>query len=453
MSQPLNRFAVAVAVATCLLPVAGRAALVTDVADAVEEHDPLDVNLDVRWRRLQRVAKIVRDNPGSSVPFAELVATRWTQVLDTSLAIGLFHDLELHVNLPLALEDQQYWDYATVDGASVEDKSVIKNNRSNADGRDLATGPQPLFGVPGRVFRGGLMDPSVGIAWGILNDQRDKRLPDAMFPYKPRTATWVLGFDYTIPLIEPANPLQAPSSSASNALPLGGGAHRFTWWTGMSKRLGIVEPFLKVHYTLSAASDRAWDNCKALEGGDADHFRMSEHAPAKCTAAGADPRNPTRWTNKTGLVPPHTGGVLIGTEFIPVEDGEDGLRLAIGVQAAADYVAEGRYYTDLSDALGRLTYADQFFRLNGQLTFDLRFSKWVHLVSSLSIGTDTPHAITAERTNGGYSVEYNNSVETIEIGSEKWNPNYDFRLDQPGRRLGVSEVSMFGLSTMLSVNF
>jgi hypothetical protein len=452
MSQNLARFALALAAAASLLPAPARAALITDVADAAEENDPLDVNVDLGWRRLARTAKIVRDAPGSSVPFAELVHTRTTQILDARLAIGLFHDLELHFNLPFAVEDAQSWDYATVNGTSVEDRSIVKNNRSDADGGDLVGGPRPLFPVPSRVFRAGLMDPSVGVAWGLSNDQRDKKLPDSMFPFKARVATWVLGFDYTLPLVDPMNPLQALSSTASNALSLGVGAHRFTWWSAMSKRLGIVEPFLKVHYTLSVPSDRAWDNCNALAV-DENHFRMSKYATDKCAAAKADVRNPTRWTGKTGLVPPHQGGVSIGTEFVPVEDGEDGVRAAFVLQGAADYVSEGRYYTDISDVLGRLTYADQFFRMSGQLSFDLRLSRWVHFVSSFSLASETPHALTAERTNGGYSVEYNNSVETIEIGSEKWNPNYDFRLDQPGRRLGVSEVVVLGVSALLQVNF
>ncbi len=217
----------------------------------------------------------------------------------------------------------------------------------------------------------------------------------------------------------------------------------------LSKRVGIIEPFFKIHYTLPLRSGREYDNCAARrDGGDPDNFRMSSLSTGKCNGTEAA----DRWKNKTGLTPSHIGGLLVGTEFIPVEE-KDGLRLAIGIQASADYVSEGRNYTELSDLLGKLQYHDHFFRIDGRLSFDLRFNKYFHFTLATSVGHETLHNLTAERTNGGYSVESGGTVETINIGSERWNPNYDFRTDQPGRRLGIQEVAVVGLSATASINF
>lgn len=462
MAHPVARL-VALAAAACFLTVPARAALVTDVADAAEENDPLDVNLDFGWRLQHRTAKIVRENVGVTtdrLPLSELVTSRTTQVFEAGLAIGLFHDLELHFRLPIALQDHQRWDYARANGQSLEDRSVIRNNREDADGRPLAT-PQPLFPVPGDVFRGGLMDPSVGVAWGIFNDQRDRTVPAEMFPHKPRVATWVIGFDYTAPLAKPANPMQALSSTAANALSLGGGAHRLTWWTAMSKRLGIVDPFLKLHYTYSIPNEvpgesGAWDNCKAkANGGDPDNLRMSGYATDKCAKVLDRRNNPNYfWNGKTGLIPPHVGGLLVGTEIIPVEE-SDGLRLSIGVQLAADFVSKGRTFSAVSDQLRKLTYTDQFFRLDGRLALDLRVNQWVHFVTTASIGTETPHFLTSETVGRDrYGETPDDAADgRVSLGTSEVNPNYDFRLDQPGRRLRLTEVSVFGLSAMVAVNF
>jgi len=443
-----------VALVLVAAPAVSHASLVTDVADAADGTDPLDVNIDLRWRRVQRTARIVRENPGGSEPILELDIARYSQMLEAGLEIGLFHDLALRFHLPFAVEDKQSWQYSTVSGVSVEENSTLRRNRNDADGQEYTNLPagefRPIVGtVPGTVNRGGLLDPTIGLAWGPVNGDRDKSLPDDQFPFRPRVATSVIGVDYTLPLVDPMNPLSPSPIGNTSALPLGVGYHRVDFWLALSKRVGVVEPFFKVHYTLPLRSGREYDNCAAkTNGGDADNFVMSASANAKCDGTVA----PERWRGKTGLIAPHTGGLLVGTEFIPVEE-KDGLRFAIGVQASADYVSEGRTYTELSDLLGKLQYSDHYFKIDGRLTFDLRFSQYFHFTFATSIGHDTMHNLTAERTNGGYAVESGGTVETITIGSERWNPNYDFRNDQPGRRLGVQETAIFGLSATASINF
>lgn len=439
-----------------------RAAQVTDVADAADENNPIDLNVDFRWRRVAQSAKVTREffDSARSVTLdaSELSYKRVTHLLDMNLAIGLYHDLELHANLPYAATDEQSWDYAMVDGKSVADVSSLANNRLDADGSCLASGcatTRPILPSPGSVSRGGFVDPSVGIAWGILGNSREKSLPEKWFPPRQREATWVLGFDYTIPTVAVMDPSKPTPSdpSATAALPLGQGTHRFDWWMAMSKRVGIVDPFFKLHYTLPIASDQAYDNCKPAAA-DLDHVLFSRGGQKSC-ANDADFDPSGYWNGKTGLQPQHRGGVLAGAEFIPIEDKDHDLRFMVGLQLAADFVSKGRTYTELSDALRKLTYSDQYFVADARLTFDLRFSKYVHWVSYFSLGTNTPHYITSENVGRDrYGVNPADPPDgLVTLGSAEVNPNYDFRLDQPGRRLRVTEVSVFGVSSALSLTF
>lgn len=454
-----------IALACLTAPAAAHGALITDVADAADGDDPLDVNLDLRWERTQRKSKITRevvdDTQGRTINATELYHQRWRHTLTPSIAIGLFHDLEFHASVPYAIHDEQYWDYARVDGVYVKDStSTIETNNFDADGNSLGENvTRPLLTSPGRVFRGGFLDPTIGLAWGIFNGEREKKLPETWFPHKVRTATWVIGFDYTMPIIDAADPTKAnPAEPMPNVtLPLGTGAHRFDWWMAMSKRVGIVEPFMKLHYTLPVTSSQAYDNCDIV-GADNDHMVMSTSGQELCNpSAGADY---AFWRGKTGTQFPHVGGILVGTEIIPVEE-ENGLRLAIGIQVGAEYTSKGRRFSELSDALKKLTYTDQYFTVDSRLTFDLRVSKWVHFVTTMSLATDTPHFITSEsvgKDRFGTPEEGKKTSTTppdgeVAMGSYEANPNYDPRMDQPGHRLRVTDVSVFAVSTMLQVNF
>src|SRR5262245_41900551 len=95
--------------ATTGLPGSARAALITDVADAADKDNPLDVNFDIRWTRTQRQGKILREvfrpdqgqteaGTGTVSEQTELQYKRWTHVVDLKMSIGLYHDLELHAD-------------------------------------------------------------------------------------------------------------------------------------------------------------------------------------------------------------------------------------------------------------------------------------------------------------------------------------------------------------------
>jgi hypothetical protein len=365
----------------------------------------------------------------------------------------------LHFTVPYVVSDSQSWQYAVVNGASVAPTSSIANNKLNANGEALAT-PAPLFAVPGSVNRGGFGDPTIGLAWGIFNEARDAHLPPTWYPRGSRTATWAIGLDYTIPVATPMDPSATqPGGTATPTLPIGLGEHRFDFWTSMSKRFGVVEPYFRLHYTLSLAAGNAYDNCSIAGNGangqpkDPNNMIMSTQGQQ----VGCNPSNTDQfWAGRNKLEPSHVGGVMFGTEFHPIDHGKTGAGLSISLQFSGDYVSKGRNYSELSDVMQKLTYTDQYFSLEGRVTVDYRLLKYLHWVTFASLGTDTTHLLTSENvgiarsSSGVVNLGQDNPTRP---GYNEVNPSYDFRTDVPGGRFKITSVSNFVFSTMLALNF
>lgn len=442
-----------------------RAATVTDVADGGEPNKSVSFNIDLRYRYDSRNLTVTREQNDANGIFdaSELLYARSRSTLDATLTLGVYKDLEFHVNIPYVASDAQNWKYASVGGASVEAKSSIQNNYQAADGSTLATA-RPLATVPANVNRSGIGDPSIGFAWGIFNEARENTLPETWYPKKSRVASWVVGADYTIPLASAMNPWDARNSigAASSSLPVGMATHRFDFWTAMSKRVGKIEPFFKLHYTLPVASSSAPDNCSIIGAGadgkakDPDYFFMSKDGQDSCNPAWTKPSgaSDSYWVDKNKLQPSHVGGIVLGTEFHPIDKGENGPALHITLQASGDYVSNGRNVSDISDLLGKLTYTSQFFAFTGRLAVDYRFSKYVHWYTFAAVGTETTHFLTNEVVGTARSADPKNQyVHLGDREANEVNPSYDFRMDVPGHRFKAAAVTNWSASTMLSLNF
>lgn len=438
-----------------------RAALVTDVASGGDKDKIVSVNLDLQWSRWQENGRIFRQfydaKNQTSYDADELDYERATNIINFGAHFGLARDFELRINVPWTVQDVQSWSYARVNGVSVQGTSTIQNNTLNAAGVGIPA--TPLFPVPGSVYRAGIADPTIGFAWGIFNEHRANHLPAEMYPPNQNVASWVLGVDYTIPLGSVMDPsVTSPGSPNSSAyLPIGGGSHRIDFWTSMSKKLGIVEPFFRMHYTLPIASSGAYDNCSiAFSGKDTKELVMTQNGQNLCRAAtvtvtpaggGASITQANPWTGKTGLDPAHVGGISFGADFHPISN-KDALSIDLSLQFVGDFISKGRVYSELSDELHKLTYIDEYFNVGGRLVVDVRFNKWVHWASFVSVTTNTPHILTSESVGQDLNNDAKVTLESAEV-----NPNYDFRTDQPGRQFGIKSVSVVGVSTAFTFNF
>jgi hypothetical protein len=433
------------AAALALAASTSRAAEVTEVADAFDEKKPFEIDLRFDYRHLKRDTKLSRENlqDGSVFLVDELQHSQTVDELAFRLAVGVFHDLEVHVLAPLVLRELQTWDYATVNGVSVAGASTLRNNRIDISGcLAPCAAVSPIVQAPGRSLRGGFRDPTVGVAWAPINEERERALRPELYPPGKAVSTWVLAFDYTLPLPGDVDDPSMIAAARGHELRK---AHVFTLWTAFSKRFRVADPYLVVRASAplplksSGRGDGAYQNCWHPE-------KLSDVATANC----AD----SAWKNQTGYSPPYEGGFTLGTELVLHEEPTARQKVVIDVRGDVRYVGQQRGYTQITDALGKLTYAEEFVAAAGSIGVNARAARWFQARVAGSLGVESPHFITSEAIgkdlNGDGRITLSNGTAS---GSLEQSPTYDFRLDQVGRRLRAERALVWGISGTLVLSF
>jgi hypothetical protein len=396
--------------------VAAPAAEVTRVASAFEPGRPFGMYLDFTFDRLQEKGSIVREWYGAPTPeVRELQYLRLDSTLQLDAHLGLYRDLELHVGVPVVFQQDRSWRFDASSGPAI---STLYRNCTSARGVPCSTpgaGTGRLFEVSDATtaYRAGLGDFTFGLAWAPFVQAKD--------PSKP---TWVVRLDWTVPTSARLD-ATAPTSSTARGL-IGEGYHRFSVSTALSRRLGFAEPYLELRYTLPWAGPDAASNC--------DHPGVLAR-PENCAAQGGT------WERaETGLQPPHTGSVLFGTELTLAERPETRQRLAVDLRATLTYVSAGRYFNELSDLLQRLLSSGDHAQVGGQLTLLGQPAAFFTLKATASIAYTTERFLTSESPARGAAATL---PADLSQPVPELNPSYDFRVDQPGRRLRMTDEFAF----------
>jgi hypothetical protein len=342
------------------------------------------------------------------------------------LHLGIFHDLELHLGVPIVFQDDRRWAFAA--GTSAANTTLYRNctdTRGNACSTPGA-GEGTLFDMSGEQhsYRSGLGDFTFGLAYAPYVQKKDASKP-----------TWVLRFDYTLPTATMLNP--SVSTSGTTRGNIGERIHKYTFSTAVSKRLGPAEPYFELKYTLPWRGPGYYSNCD-----DPSDARMG-HAE-NC---GADPA----WSrSETGLRPQHTGGFLFGTELTVFEREDRHQRVAFDVRLWVNYFSEGRVYNELSDPLGKLLYTSDYAQGGGLIGFVGQAAEFVILKASVSLAYNSEHFLTNE--NIGKDLNKNGAID-IGANPIEINPNYDNRVDRVGRRFRIEEQFLFNVKVTATFNF
>ncbi len=421
----------AVAVLALFAPRPAVAAEITRLASSFEPDDPFGMYLTAGYVRDQRKGKLVREwhQDGDVREVSEL---RWLQVehrLDLDLRIGLWTDLEFRYTLPIVFSRDQTWDYARPAGQETgPENSTLTNNCLRADGTlydpscpTTNAGAQPVFGVPSASYRGGLGDMRFGLAYALFNERKD--------PSKPN---WILGVDYEAPTATLNDPTQETSPSARGGI--GDRHHKYTFYTALSKRRGVADPYFRVHYTLPVRGPGWYSNC--------DHPSAENmQAPDNCGEG--------FWTrSRTGTSAPHTGGVTFGSEFVPWEQGPH-QRVAIDLRLLANYVGPARYYNPLSDVLGKTLYTSDHLELGGAAGLTAWAADFLGFSLLGTLTYTTEHTLTGEEVGEDLSGD---GVVRLDNRAEL-NPNYDHRVDVTSRRLRAHEMFHWRVDAKATFNF
>ncbi len=410
---------------TILLPAPAGAAEITRVASRGEPGNPFDLQVTIRWDRLQRAAQITREVPDGAIPGAivdgdELRWSRTTNAVVPRVSIALYKDLAIHFEWPYVLGDDQEWRFGLVGGVPTGGiPSVISSIESNAV--DAAGAPCtvacPLFPVAPKttVYHGGKAgDLRAGVAWGVFNDRKD--------PTKP---FWLVGLDVTFPtaaLYDPAGGRltrtiwSSPHNVSGNSGPFGEKVWKWDLYTVLSRRLGPIDPYVKAHLTRMSKSSATYSNCEHVAA------LATRTVPEMNPSAIGDCADPA-WEKEASAKLPWVAGLTLGTELVPWEDDAERQKMAIDLRLRGDYTSSSRFYNELTDANGKLNWTEDHFTMGAFLGVYLEASRYVSLHATASLSTTTPHFITGE--------------------PDPANPNFDARYDTPGRRFRISEVSLF----------
>lgn len=437
------------------------AAEVTRVV-SVEPDEPFALSLRVSWERSQERANLTREEvrDGRVVDATALRYVRTRNDLVTRLAVALYTDVELHAALPWVLGDEVTWRYGVDESGftvgTPGNESSIATDGVDAMGQACA-GPCPLFPVPSQVTRGGQVgDVSAGLAWAVFNGSRDDTQP-----------TWVLGADATVPTARRYDPASgraadwaSPWSAGGRRGPTGEKVWRWDFYTALSRRIGLVEPYFRAHVTGLTASGQTYSNC--------DHVAaLAAAATPQATLAAVQNCDAPGWKGETGAKLPWLAGLLFGAEFVPFEDTHEAQAITVDLRAFADYTSEQRFYNELTDLSGRLHRTGAYLSMGARAGVNFKASRYVSLSAAASFSTRTGHWLSGEPigksrgelpagdltgrfTDASGATVCDPAAGTCNPGL---NPNFDARYDAPGKRFRVEDVIDLGLQVQATLNF
>ncbi len=414
------------AVALLAVAPAVEAAEVTRVLSAADEDHPFDVDVSLVYRHGAYRGQVKREtwDPGTGKPIdaSELRYTRTVDMPSARLAFGLYHDLELHVELPYSLGDDRSWRYAS--GVSNASSSIF-NEAYDASGALCPGGPGscPIFPIGQTSYHDKVFaDMKVGVAYGILSQRRDDTKP-----------TWVVGLEVTLPTGTKYDPSTAPSSyDKKTPAPLGERIWRYDVWTALSRQFGRVDPYVRLHASFPAQSGTTYSNCDraaALAATTPPQPQMASGAPAGCAA----------WGTAADAKPPQVLGMDFGTELVAYQNPREDQRVAFDLRVGADWTTASRWFNELTDATGKLMHTDGYATLRAQGGLYLRASRHVQLRLQTAFSWNTDHFISGE--------------PLYRQGAAGANPNYDWRYDPVGLRFRITESTLLDLGATAMFSF
>ncbi len=143
-------------------------------------------------------------------------------------------------------------------------------------------------------------------------------------------------------------------------------------------------------------------------------------------------------------------GILFGTEFTAFNDKPKGQQFALDVRLIGNYVGRGRYYNELSAALGKLLATQDYFQVGGTVGVNASAGEVFKLRASGTFLYNTDHTLTDESI--GQDLNENGGVDVVE-GSPELNPNFDFRTDLVSRRFRATESKTLRLDVTATFMF
>lgn len=423
------------------------AAYVTEVVSAVESDKALpDIHLGVTYDYRTKSARISREwiqDDGVLLQARDVRELKYSETvmrLLIDLRLGIFRDLELHVQAPIVLSDESevFFD------DEVEGRSTIfgspNANDPNFDYR------YPLTEIPSSRRRAGFGDMTFGLSWSPLVERKDPSFP-----------TLTIRADVITPTGQVRDPKdQRALRSVDGTGDVGLGMVTFNLSLAVSKKTRAQAPYMDPYLLLGT----------------------------QLPIAIGEQRD-------RGMEPPFSGRLRIGTAVVFAEARRRS-RYSIDLSFGARYVTAGRTYSELSDYLpdfdqtrlaesptydsyddplnydtqilsarcgiiegipcGELNRVDPHLIMSAALAVHIEPSRWfrlrigvdgsyttAHIITGEPVGTDTDPASAADQMCG--AADCVGRVNIVNSRGEDERSRYhDPRYDVVGRRLRAEQI-------------
>jgi hypothetical protein len=262
-----------------------------------------------------------------------------------------------------------------------------------------------------------------GMSWAAFNQLRDDTKP-----------TWVVGFEYEAPTADKLDPVQPASDTAHGTV--GDRIHKYQIWSAFSRRIGVVDPYVKVNYVLPYHGPAWYSNCD-----EPDASRMG--TPANCDAA--------EWSrDTTGNIPPYTSEIIAGSEFAVFDQPAKHQKFTVDARAHTKYVSPGRYYNELSGLTKKLMYTGDYIQVGGSLAMLAGVADYLTLRARGTLSYESDHVLSNEPLGQDLN---NNGVIDYQTNPVEVNPNFDYRMDLVSRQFRATAIWVFSFQVDASFNF
>ena len=475
------------AVATLILGTASsQAAEVTELTSAFQKNDPFDAHLSVGYGyRLSRGA-LKREHAGDANQRSMGIVKegRFSQVehiLNLRAEFGIWHDLQIHVALPITLSNARTLSFAQNSGDDCKnpgptgrvtdqcvtpanstlvkdgflDRTALEGNNYRVTDWGSASPPPGGLLLPNRA---GVDQLHVGISWAPVSQRRDSTKP-----------TMVLGFEarFAVGSAMRYNPKDDPATSSDDPLDerartntsVGRGIHQLHWSVVVSRRFNRwVDPWFGMNYMLPIAASNSLFSQTMFDG-----------------------------TGQERAGPRHVGSFEAGMEIIPWEVKKERKKLSIEFRFKLTAFFEGRGYSPMWEVFANsprmigacikdpnntsstllwdngqycqnanqtlpfpgITQIENYMNMGARMAVNFYFTKYFLGQLGVGLSHDTDHYITY--ADAGRSLNPNGRIDLND--PRQVNPLYRPIVDAPGRRFRVEESTIFDFFINLTGQF
>jgi len=426
----------------------------TDVASSFDENNKFDFRFRVRYDHTEKRASIKRELeglPGQTTIqlFKDLVYRSHRDQVALRAEVGLYHDLQLSVELPIIIEQQQAYGYDQSLGGSCVFPSMSSmptcvdatNSTTVGDGLVPAAGYDATnrgVGTNGStVFRGALRGArggsggdafdtlNVGLTWAPLSQARDDTKP-----------TWVVLVEGQFSI---GNIMTFDRNNPDANHGVSDGTHRLFIRTALSKRYRWFEPYWGLWYLLPIQ-----------RGGSL----FVDYGPSQKL------KNPMM-----------QGGTTFGTAVIPYDKPAKQYQIAFDLRARIEGHFNGRGYSEAWELLASspvlacdsmqarwnpqcdpaapnngynnnpiftgVTTIENYATLGADVAFRAQLGPYFQFRTGFEYSRDQSHFITGDDI--GKPMNPTGRV----MNANEFNPAYRPVIDLPGRRFRVEDVNVY----------